>query len=93
MVILSARYDIPRLGVDLAELNLVRSNGLTVSIENEESGTGSSLVNRPNENFRLLHGSVKRGGPNGLQELLRLPRQERSWLKQISHYERSHRLK
>jgi hypothetical protein len=59
--------DIPGIGIDLGELDLMRGNGLTVSVENEESGTGSSLVNRPDEGFRLLHGYDWRGGPNGLQ--------------------------
>lgn len=53
--------DIPGIGIDLGELDLMRGHGLTVSVENEESGTGSSLVNRPDKGFRLLHGYDRRG--------------------------------
>ena len=49
--------------VDLRKFDLVSRNGFTVSVENKKPGTGRPLVNRADENIRLLHGhDVRRLG-------------------------------
>jgi len=39
------------LGVDLLELDLMRSNGLTVTVEDEKTGAGGSLVDSTDKDF------------------------------------------
>lgn len=41
--------DLPWVGVDLLELELVSSNDLTVGVEDEEAGARGALVNSTNK--------------------------------------------
>ena len=46
---MSGIIDLPWVGVDLSELNLMRGYGHSISIEDQEPGTSSALVDRPDE--------------------------------------------
>jgi len=53
----------PRLRIDLLEFDLMRSYGFSVSVEDEEAGTGGSLIDRTYKDFLGSH--VWRGGRSG----------------------------
>jgi hypothetical protein len=48
--------DIPRLRIVLFKLNLMKGNNLALSVEDEEAGAGSSLVNGTNKSLSASWG-------------------------------------
>lgn len=57
---------LPRMRVYLTEFHLVRGYRLTVTVEDEEPGTGRSLVDGSHEDLGGLHGFALRS-PRGKQ--------------------------
>lgn len=68
----------PRLRVDLFELDLVRGYGLPVAIEDQETCTGCSLVNRTDKDLSSSRCRCRHDGLNGGDE----GRQEYFWQQQ-----------
>ena len=47
--------------INLVKLNLMRRDGFPIAIENQESGAGCPLIDRPKEHLRGLHDLIQIG--------------------------------
>lgn len=64
--------NLPRLWIDVVKLQLVRRNRLSLSVKNDESGRGGTLINGSNEFLLLLVYSDLRRHDAGFRSQLSL---------------------